>query len=260
MIIIPAIDLKQGKCVRLRQGRMEDDTVYGDDPAAVARRWVRLGAARVHLVDLDGAFAGRPENLEAVRAVRRAVDVELELGGGIRDQATAERLLAEGMDYVILGTAALEEPTLVGRLAAAHPGKVLVGIDARDGYVAVRGWAEVSRTRAIDLAQSLAREGAAGFIFTDIERDGMQTGVNLEATADFAQHAGAPVIASGGVSDLSDVERLLPLETDGVVGVITGRAIYEGTLDLAQAVALARRGAPGVKREAKHCPVPPMDN
>lgn len=242
MLVIPAIDLKGGRCVRLRQGRMEDDTVYGDDPAAVARRWAELGASRIHLVDLDGAFAGRPENLEAVRAVRRAVDVELELGGGIRDEATAQRLFSEGLDYVILGTAALEEPALVGRVAAAHPGRVLVGIDARDGYVAVRGWAEVSRTRAVDLARTLAGQGAAGFVFTDIERDGMQTGVNREATAAFARHAGAPVIASGGVSDLGDIERLLPLEAHGVVGVITGRALYEGTLDLAQALAMARGG------------------
>lgn len=241
MIVIPAIDLKGGRCVRLRQGRMEDDTVYGEDPASVARRWAQLGATRVHLVDLDGAFAGRPENLEAVRAVRRAVDVELELGGGIRDQATAERLLAEGLDYVILGTAALEEPALVGRLASAHPGRVLVGIDARDGYVAVRGWAEVTRTLAVDLARALADQGAAGFVFTDIERDGMQTGVNREATAEFARRAGAPVIASGGVSDLGDIERLLPLEKDGVVGVITGRALYEGTLDLAEALGLTRK-------------------
>lgn len=239
MLVIPAIDLKGGRCVRLRQGRMEDDTVYGDDPAAVARRWAELGASRIHLVDLDGAFAGRPENLAAVRAVRRAVDVELELGGGIRDQATAERLFAEGLDYVILGTAALEEPALVGGVSTAHPGRVLVGIDARDGYVAVRGWAEVSRTRAVDLARTLAGQGAAGFVFTDIERDGMQTGVNREATAEFARHAGAPVIASGGVSDLADIERLLPLEKDGVVGVITGRALYEGTLDLAEALAVA---------------------
>ncbi|HSH68423.1 MAG TPA: HisA/HisF-related TIM barrel protein, partial [Deferrisomatales bacterium] len=173
MIIIPAIDLKQGKCVRLKQGRMDDDTVYSDDPAEMARRWTELGAERIHLVDLDGAFSGRPENLEAVRAIRAAVGVELELGGGIRDQAIAERLLGEGLDYVILGTAALEDPPLVGRISAAHPGKVLVGIDARDGFVAVRGWADVSKTRAVDLAKTLAGEGAAGFIFTDIARDGM---------------------------------------------------------------------------------------
>ncbi|MDF1555600.1 MAG: 1-(5-phosphoribosyl)-5-[(5-phosphoribosylamino)methylideneamino]imidazole-4-carboxamide isomerase [Deferrisomatales bacterium] len=240
MIIIPAIDLKQGQCVRLKQGRMDDDTVYSDDPAEMARRWVALGAERIHLVDLDGAFSGQPENLQAVRAIRAAVGVELELGGGIRDQATAERLLGEGLDYVILGTAALEDPPLVGRISAAHPGKVLVGIDARDGFVAVRGWADVSKTRAVDLAKTLAGEGAAGFIFTDIARDGMQTGVNHEATAEFARHAGAGTIASGGVTDLGDIQRLLPLEADGIVGVITGRAIYEGTLELAEAIALTK--------------------
>lgn len=245
MLIIPAIDLKQGQCVRLKQGRMDDDTIYSDDPAEMARRWVDRGATRIHLVDLDGAFAGKPENLSAVRAIRSAVHVELELGGGIRDQATAERLLGEGLDYVILGTAALEEPALVGRLAALHPGKILVGIDARDGFVAVRGWADVSSTKAVDLARTLAGEGAAGFIFTDIARDGMQTGVNHQATAEFARHAGAATIASGGVTDLADIERLLPLEADGIVGVITGRAIYEGTLDLAAAIALARTGRPG---------------
>ena len=239
MIVIPAIDLKGGRCVRLRQGRMEDATVYSEDPAAAAARWVSLGARRIHVVDLDGAFAGRPENREAVRAIRSAVDVELELGGGVRDDATAERLLAEGVDYVILGTAALEDPKLVERLAARHPGKILVGIDARGGRVAVRGWAEVTETRAVDLAAGLTRAGAAGFIFTDIERDGMQTGVNLTATRDFARSAGVPVIASGGVSTLEDIRRLKPLEPDGVVGVITGRALYEGTLDLAEAIALA---------------------
>lgn len=242
MIIIPAIDLKGGKCVRLRQGRMAEDTVYGNDATEVARRWVAAGATRIHLVDLDGAFAGRPENLAAVRAVRRAVDVELELGGGIRDQATAEGLLGEGLDYVILGTAALEQPELVGNLAARHPGKILVGIDARDGHVAVRGWADISETRAVDLGKRLATEGAAGFIFTDIERDGMQTGVNCAATASFAKAVGVPVIASGGVSDLADIDRLLPLARDGIIGVITGRAIYEGTLDLAAAI---RRAACG---------------
>lgn len=248
MIIIPAIDLKGGRCVRLRQGRMEDDTVYSDKPSETARRWVAEGATRIHLVDLDGAFAGRPENLEAVRSIRRSVDVELDLGGGIRDQATAERLLGEGLDYVVLGTAALEEPSLVERLGARHAGRILVGIDAREGFVAVRGWADLSSKRAVDLARELTGYGAAGFIFTDIERDGMQTGVNLEATAEFARQAGAPVIASGGVTDIGDIERLLPLEEDGVVGVITGRAIYEGTLDLAEAVALAEARPPRASR------------
>lgn len=238
MIVIPAIDLKEGKCVRLKQGRMEDSTVYGADPAAVARKWVALGAERIHLVDLDGAFSGKPENLAAVKAIRKAVDVELELGGGVRDEACAANLLELGLDYVILGTAALENPDLVGRLSAKHPGRILVGIDAKEGMVAVRGWADVSGVLATDLAARLSDQGAAGFIFTDIERDGMQTGVNVEATANFARAARGQVIASGGVKDLDDIKRLLARAGDGITGVITGRAIYEGTLDLVQAILL----------------------
>ncbi len=242
MIIIPAIDLKAGRCVRLKQGRMEDDTVYSGDPAAVAKRWADLGAGRIHVVDLDGAFAGRPENLEAIRAIRRAVDVVVEVGGGIRDEATADRLRGEGIDLLILGTAALEEPALVSRLNDKHPGRILVGIDARGGRVAVRGWADVTDVAAVDLAGKLAGAGAAGFIFTDIERDGMQTGVNLEATAEFARGSPVPVIASGGVASLEDIRRLQPLEPQGVMGVITGRALYEGTLDLAEAIAASQAG------------------
>ena len=239
MIVIPAIDLKDGRCVRLRQGRMEDDTVYSDDPAATARLWAERGARRLHVVDLNGAFAGRPENLEAIRAVRRAVSIPVELGGGVRDEETAKRLLAEGLDYVILGTAALEDPGLVGRLSAEHPGQILVGIDARGGRVAVRGWAEVTGVRAVDLAQTLSEAGAAGFIFTDIERDGMQTGVSLAATEEFARATPVPVIASGGVADLEDIRRLRALEPLGVIGVISGRALYEGTLDFAEAQRVA---------------------
>lgn len=239
MIVIPAIDLKDGRCVRLRQGRMEDDTVYSDDPAAAARLWVERGARRLHLVDLNGAFAGRPENLEAIRAVRRSVSIPLELGGGVRDAETAERLLGEGLDYVILGTAALEDPALVGRLSGRNPGRILVGIDARGGKVAVRGWAEVTDVSAVDLARSLSDAGAAGFIFTDIERDGMQTGVSLAATAEFARATDVPVIASGGVAELEDIRRLRALEPLGVMGVISGRALYEGTLDFAEAQRLA---------------------
>lgn len=239
MLVIPAIDLKAGKCVRLKQGRMEDATVYGDDPAAMARHWEAQGARRLHVVDLDGAFAGRPENAAAIRAIRAAISIPVELGGGVRDEATADRVLGDGIDYVILGTAALEDPGLVARLSARHPGKILVGIDARGGFVAVRGWAEVTDVRAVDLARQLAEAGAAGFIFTDIERDGMQTGVSLEATAEFARASGVPVIASGGVTNLDDVRRLKPLASAGVVGVITGRALYEGTLDLAEAQRVA---------------------
>ncbi len=239
MLVIPAIDLKGGRCVRLCQGRMDRATVYGDDPAAMARRWAGMGAPRIHVVDLDGAFAGRPENREAIRAVRRAVDVPVQVGGGVRDEATAARLFAEGVDYVIVGTAAVEDPGLVERLADRFPGRILVGIDARGGRVAVRGWAEVTDVAAEDLARRLRDAGAAGFVFTDIERDGMQTGVNLEATASFARAAGVPVIASGGVATLDDIRRLKALEPVGVTGVITGRALYEGTLDLAEALAVA---------------------
>lgn len=241
MLVIPAIDLKEGKCVRLRQGRMEDNTIYGDNPAETARRWVNLGAERIHVVDLDGAFSGKPENLAAIRAIRKAVDVEVELGGGIRDEATAAKLLDEGLDYVILGTAALENPALVGRLSARYPGKILVGIDAMGGQVAVRGWADVSKVSAVELATRLSGEGAAGFIFTDIERDGMQTGVNVEATAAFASAAKGQVIASGGVKDIEDIRKLIAREKDGITGVITGRAIYEGTLDLTQAILLTEQ-------------------
>ncbi len=239
MLVIPAIDLKAGRCVRLKQGRMDEATEYSADPAATARRWAAAGARRLHVVDLDGAFAGRPENQGAIRAIVDAVDVPVEVGGGIRDAATAAAVLDSGVRYAILGTAALEDPTLVARLADRYPGRILVGIDARAGRVAVRGWAEVSDTPAVDLAARLSDAGAAGFIFTDIERDGMQTGVNLDATAAFARATPVPVIASGGVSTLDDIRRLLPLEPLGVTGVITGRALYEGTLDLAEAQAVA---------------------
>ncbi len=242
MLVIPAIDLKGGRCVRLRQGRMDRATVYGDDPAAMARRWAGLGAPRIHVVDLDGAFAGRPENRGAIRAICRAVDVPVQVGGGVRDEATAARLFADGADYVIVGTAAVEDPGLVSRLADRFPGRILVGIDARGGRVAVRGWAEVTDVAAEDLARRLRDAGAAGFVFTDIERDGMQTGVNLEATASFARAAGVPVIASGGVATVEDIRRLRTLEPAGVIGVITGRALYEGTLDLAEALAAAGGG------------------
>ena len=223
---------------------MDDDTVYSSSPGETAKRWASEGAERIHIVDLDGAFSGKPENMEAIRAIRRAVDIELDLGGGIRDEATATRLLEEGLDFVILGTAALESPELVGKLSDRFPGKVLVGIDANDGMVAVRGWADVSKTPAVDLAADLSDRGAAGFIFTDIARDGMQTGVNVEATAAFARAARGEVIASGGLNDIEGVRELLKFEGDGITGVITGRAIYEGTLDLAEAIALTK-GAVG---------------
>ncbi|TLN09055.1 1-(5-phosphoribosyl)-5-[(5-phosphoribosylamino)methylideneamino] imidazole-4-carboxamide isomerase, partial [bacterium] len=207
-----------------------------------AKRWAEAGAERLHIVDLDGAFSGRPENLEAIKEIRGAVDIELDLGGGIRDEATAARLLELGLEFVILGTAALENPSLVKSLADRYPGRVLVGIDAKKGMVAVRGWADVSATKATDLAARLSADGAAGFIYTDIDRDGMQTGVNIEETVNFAKSARGQVIASGGVNDIFDIKNLLAHEKDGITGVITGRAIYEGTLDLREAILLTKAG------------------
>jgi len=240
--VIPAIDLKEGRCVRLRQGRMEDATVYGDDPVAQARRWEAAGAVWLHLVDLDGAFAGAPRNLKAVTDVVRAVKADVEVGGGIRDLERVRAYLDAGVARVILGSAAVRNPDLVAEAAARYPGRVVVGIDAVGGKVAVQGWAEVTEVKATDLARRMADLGAAAVIYTDIDRDGMQSGVNLEATREVARAAGVPVIASGGVGTLEDIRALLPLAADGVCGVITGRAIYEGTLDLAEAIRVARGG------------------
>jgi phosphoribosylformimino-5-aminoimidazole carboxamide ribotide isomerase len=238
--VIPAIDLKEGRCVRLRQGRMEDATVYGDDPVAQARRWEEAGATWLHLVDLDGAFAGAPRNLKAVTDIVNASGCRVEVGGGIRDMERVGAYLEAGVARVILGSAAVRNPDLVGEASRAFPSRVVVGIDAVRGKVAVQGWAEVTEVEATDLARRMGVMGAAAIVYTDIDRDGMQAGVNLEATREVARAAGIPVIASGGVATLEDVRALLPLVADGVTGVITGRAIYEGTLDLAEAIRVGR--------------------
>ncbi len=238
--ILPAIDLKGGQCVRLRQGRMDDATVYGSDPTAQARAWVDQGSEWLHLVDLDGAFAGEPKNLEAISAILNDVDAKIEVGGGIRDLDRIKTYLDAGVTRVILGSAAVTNPELITQASKAYPGRVVVGIDAVKGMVAISGWAEVTGVAAVDLARRMADAGAAAIIYTDIDRDGMQTGVNITATAAVARAAGVPIIASGGVSTLDHVRALLPLVADGVAGVITGRAIYEGTLDLAEAIALGR--------------------
>jgi len=241
MIVIPAIDLKEGKCVRLEQGLMEKDTVYSDDPAAMARHWQDEGGEMLHLVDLDGAFAGVPKNRAAISAIVAAVDIPTELGGGIRDLATIEAYLELGVDRVILGTVAKENPALVGEACRRFPGRIVVGIDAKAGLVAVRGWAEVTTKPAEDLAREMEGFGVSAIIYTDIARDGMMQGPNLDATRTLAQAISIPVIASGGVSSLEDIRRLLTIESSGVEGVITGKAIYTGSLNLKEAVALTRQ-------------------
>lgn len=239
MLIIPAIDLKQGQCVRLRQGRMDDATTYSDDPVATATRWVEAGCARLHVVDLDGAFAGRPENREAVAGIIAAhPNLPVQLGGGVRDLDTVESYLELGLAYVIIGTQAVKEPQFVTEACRLFPGHIIVGVDAKDGWVATEGWAEASAVSATEVVKRFAGDGVSSVVYTDIGRDGMLSGVNIEATAKLAQDTGCPVIASGGLKGLDDIEALLAVEQAGVIGAITGRAIYEGTLDLATAIAL----------------------
>jgi len=241
MIVIPAIDLKGGQCVRLEQGLMEKDTVYSDDPAAMARHWQDEGGELLHLVDLDGAFAGVPKNRAAIQAIVAAVDIPTELGGGIRDLGTIEAYLELGIDRVILGTVAKENPALVAEACRRFPGRIVVGIDAKDGLVAVRGWAELTSKPAVELAREMEGLGVTAIIYTDISRDGMMQGPNLEATAALAEAIAIPVIASGGVSSLEDIRNLLRIEASGVAGVITGKAIYNGALNLREAVALTKK-------------------
>ena len=243
MIVIPAIDLKDGKCVRLEQGLMERDTVYSEDPSATARRWQEEGGELLHIVDLDGAFAGVPKNRAAIEGIVNAIDIPAQLGGGIRDLETIEAYLALGLSRVIIGTAAQRNPQLVTDACRRFPGKIVVGIDAKNGMVAVQGWAEVTDVTAIDLAKRFEGDGVAAIIYTDIARDGMLQGPNLEATRALAEAVKIPVIASGGVSSLQDIANLLAIERFGVAGVITGKAIYSGALSLREAVQLARGAA-----------------
>ncbi|MBW2475796.1 MAG: 1-(5-phosphoribosyl)-5-[(5-phosphoribosylamino)methylideneamino]imidazole-4-carboxamide isomerase [Deltaproteobacteria bacterium] len=242
MIVIPAIDLKDGKCVRLEQGLMERDTVYSDDPAAMALHWQSEGGELLHLVDLDGAFAGKPKNQDAIKAIVDTISIPLELGGGIRDLQTIEAYLDLGVGRVILGTVAKEQPSLVAEACRAFPGRIVVGIDAKEGLVAVRGWAEVNEKKAAELAQEMEAFGVAAIIYTDIARDGMMQGPNLEATKALAEAISIPVIASGGVSRLEDIHNLLAIESSGIEGVITGKAIYSGALNLREAIALTKNG------------------
>jgi phosphoribosylformimino-5-aminoimidazole carboxamide ribotide isomerase len=241
MIIIPAIDLKEGRCVRLEQGLMEKDTVYSDDPAAQAKTWQDQGGELLHIVDLDGAFAGVPKNREAIEAIVKAIDIPTELGGGIRDLETIEAYLQLGVGRIILGTIAKEKPDFVAEACRKFPGKVVVGIDAKDGLVAVRGWADVTEKKATELAKEMEGFGVEAIIYTDIARDGMMQGPNIEATKALAEAISIPVIASGGVSNLRDIRQLMSVEESGVSGVITGKAIYTGALNLREAVELTRK-------------------
>jgi len=236
MLIIPAIDLKDGKCVRLRQGLMDDSTVYGDDPVSMAQRWVDAGARRLHLVDLNGAFAGTPINGAAVTAIaKKFPQLPIQIGGGIRNVEIIEHYLDAGVTYVIIGTKAVKEPAFIGEVCKLFPGHIIVGLDAKNGLVATDGWAEISNIQATELAKRFEQDGVSSIVYTDISRDGMMQGVNIEATVALAQASSIPVIASGGVTNMEDIHALKVVASKGILGAITGRAIYEGTLDLAAA-------------------------
>lgn len=239
MIILPAIDLRNGKCVRLLQGRLEDETVFADDPVEMAKRWKDNGAEYLHLVDLDGAFQGAPVHLPVVQRIKEATGLPVELGGGIRDMATIAEVLASGVDRVILGTVAVSNPELLASACAEFGEKIVLGLDARDGKVAIKGWVDVTEKSAVELACELKEKGVRRIIFTDISRDGMLSGPNLKSIEDLAQATGIPVIASGGVNVLADIVNLKKIA--GVEGVITGKALYTGSLNLPEAIQAARR-------------------
>lgn len=241
MLLIPAIDLKDGTCVRLRQGEMDDATVFSENPGAMARHWLDKGARRLHLVDLNGAFAGKPRNREAIKAIMAEVgaDIPVQLGGGIRDLDTIEHYLDNGISYVIIGTAAVKSPGFLHDACSAFPGHIIVGLDAKDGKVATDGWSKMTGHDVVDLARKFEDYGVEAVIYTDIGRDGMLSGVNIEATVRLARALRVPVIASGGIASLADIDALCAVEDEGIAGAITGRAVYEGTLDFVAAQARA---------------------
>ena len=240
MLLIPAIDLKDGKCVRLKQGRMEDDTVFSEDPVAVASHWVEQGARRLHLVDLNGAFAGEPVNGDIVKAIaHKYPDLPIQIGGGIRSPEIIQAYLDAGVQWVIIGTKAVNEPEFVRDMCKQFPGHIIVGLDAKDGMVATDGWANVTDVNVIDLAKQFENDGVSAIVYTDISRDGMLQGVNVEATVRLAQSMSIPVIASGGITNLDDVRNLCGVADQGISGAITGRAIYENTLNFADGQALS---------------------
>ena len=241
MLLIPAIDLKDGHCVRLKQGDMDQSTTFGEDPAAMARKWVDAGARRLHLVDLNGAFAGTPKNYSAIKSILKEVgdDIPVQLGGGIRDLDTIEKYIDGGLRYVIIGTAAVKNPGFLKDACSAFGGHIIVGLDAKDGKVATDGWSKLTGHEVVDLAKKFEDWGVESIIYTDIGRDGMLSGINIDATVKLAQALSIPVIASGGLSNMADIEQLCAVESEGVEGVICGRAIYSGDLDFAAAQARA---------------------
>jgi phosphoribosylformimino-5-aminoimidazole carboxamide ribotide isomerase len=238
MLLIPAIDLKDGHCVRLRQGDMNDSTVFSDDPVAMAGQWVAAGARRLHIVDLDGAFAGKPKNADVIHDIASAYpDLKIQLGGGIRDEETIAAYLDAGVNYLIVGTKAVQEPHFIEEVCAEFPTHIIVGLDAKDGKVAIDGWSKLSKHDVIDMAKRFEHDGVEAIVYTDISRDGMMQGVNIDATVKMAQAIRIPVIASGGITSMDDVKALSAVADEGIMGAITGRAIYEGTIDLAEAQA-----------------------
>jgi phosphoribosylformimino-5-aminoimidazole carboxamide ribotide isomerase len=244
MLLIPAIDLKDGKCVRLRQGRMDEDTVYSDDPVAMAEHWVEAGARRLHIVDLNGAIQGRPVNIQIIRRIaERLPKVPIQVGGGIRNEDTIQTYLDAGVSYTIIGTRAVTAPHFVADMCMEFPGHIIVGLDIRDGKLAIEGWSKLSHNNVVDLAHRLEQEGVAAFIHTDISRDGMMNGVNIEATVSLARTLAIPVFASGGITSLNDIRALCEVAHEGIEGAITGRAIYEGSLDFRAAQRLADEAA-----------------
>ncbi|NHC60136.1 1-(5-phosphoribosyl)-5-[(5-phosphoribosylamino)methylideneamino]imidazole-4-carboxamide isomerase [Paenalcaligenes suwonensis] len=237
MLLIPAIDLQDGRCVRLRQGDLDDATVFSDDPGAMAAQWLDQGARRLHLVDLNGAVSGKPVNQAAIKSILAAIDEEIpvQIGGGIRDLNTIEAYLDQGLSYVIIGTAAVKNPGFLRDACSAFPGQIIVGLDARDGKIATDGWSKLSRHDVLDIAKKFEDYGCDSIIYTDIGRDGMLSGVNIEATVALSRHVSIPIIASGGVANLKDIEALCEVEHEGIEGVILGRSLYEGTLNFTEA-------------------------
>ena len=240
MIILPAIDLRNGKCVRLVEGKIENETIYSDNPGEMARKWQDKGAEILHLVDLDGAFAGAPQNLDSIKQILAAVEIPVELGGGIRDMATIEMILNLGVHRVILGSVAINNPELVKEACAKYKERIVLGVDAKDGMVAIHGWGDTSTKTAVDLSLEMKKLGVERVIFTDISRDGTHKGINVESTRELAEKTGLAVIASGGVSTLADIEAVTKIEKYGVEGVITGKALYDGTIQLEDALKTAQ--------------------